>query len=126
MFGLSVSKKSRVIVRNSRICDTRQKAVPTWGMEGSKAITVGDALDWSGYSSVDIDGLTLCASDRASMVIDGQVAPGSRLAHIGLTDGDEQKGIVQQRWPPGGATPDIGPGAPAIAHTSGEPYPLPW
>jgi len=89
-------------------------------------VEVGDGVVWADRSFVDVEGLIVSASARASFLIDGEVAAGSRVAGVTLTAGDAAKGIVQQRCPSWGSTPESGPGTPPIEQTEEEVYPLPW
>jgi len=74
---------------------------------------------WCQGSRVEMDGVTLAGNERASVIIDGPVGEGSRIAHLTLSDGDESKGILQQDLPAGGLEPEIGPGAPALEVDTG-------
>lgn len=74
---------------------------------------LGDGIVWLDGAQVTLDEVTLGDNARASLVIDGPVAPGSTIQSLTLTAGDESKGILQQTLPPGGTEPTLGPGVPA-------------
>ena len=67
-----------------------------------------------------IDGLTVSGSARASVLINGPVAPDSTIARVTLEGADATFGILQQNLPADGMQPQVGPSAPAITTAPGE------
>jgi hypothetical protein len=123
--GLGVSGHSAsVFLRDVQVSETAMRALPEFQPGG--VVEVGDGVVWLDRSFVDVDGLTVSSSARASFLIDGEVAAGSRVAGVTLFGGDAAKGIVQQRCPSWGAAPESGPGTPPIEQTEDEVYPVPW
>ena len=125
--GIGIAgQSSGVVIRGAVIHGTETITLPSGQGTPGGSVEVGDGLVWLDHSFADIDGLRVGASARASVLIDGQVATGSKLSHVTLVDGDEEKGIVQQSCPAGGTAPEVGPETPPIKTTSGTTFELPW
>ena len=125
--GIGIAgQSSGVVIRGAVIDGTEAITLPSGQGTPGGSVEVGDGLVWLDHSFADIDGLRVGASARASVLINGQVATGSKLAHVTLVDGDEKKGIVQQSCPSGGTAPELGPGTPPITRTDETTFDLPW
>jgi hypothetical protein len=122
--GLGVSGASNgVTIHGTVVTNTTSMVLPVLvNGVGAGSKDVGDGLNWLGLSGVSIDGLTLTNNARASFLIDGAVAPGSSIANVTLSGGDQQKGILEQNLPMGGRQPQVVSGAPAITVNMGEVY----
>jgi hypothetical protein len=115
--GLGVGGASRgIICWRSAIEGTKLTAVPVLedGLLGSDQ--VGDGIVWTAGSSAELDGITLSDNQRASLLIDGDVGAGSRIANVSQSGADAGKGILQQGS--SGVSPSIGAGAPPVTTTS--------
>ncbi|XXX76873.1 hypothetical protein WMF30_55415 [Sorangium sp. So ce134] len=116
--GLGMSGDARgIIIDGMRIAGTfADSAVVSAGDEHAQEV-VGDGVSWQERAQAAIHGLVLSGnglessnpsispSRRASVLIDGDVGPDSRLGAITLEGGDEEAGIVQQRLAEGGVSP---------------------
>jgi hypothetical protein len=69
--------------------------------------------------------VTLRGSERASVLIHGEVEQGSLLSAIKLEGGDEDRGIVQQNLPLAGVVPEVSEGTPPDVLTANELYAIP-
>lgn len=124
--GLGLSNAgSTVTVRASEIAQTKNTVLPTFSKGAISTKEVGDGIAWTGKSLARIENVTLRANARASVLIDGSVAAGSRIESATLQDGDEIKGIVQQNFPNGGVAPDLGPALPAPQRVADELFSVP-
>ena len=105
-----------IIIHDSHVDGTKLQAMPSLTADGSPlgSSNVGDGLSWQGGASASIDGLALSGSARQSVLITGSVGAGSSIANLTLSSGDDQKGVVEQKFPTGGTAPAVGAGAPAI------------
>ncbi|WP_437967527.1 right-handed parallel beta-helix repeat-containing protein [Sorangium sp. So ce260] len=126
--GLGMSGDARgIIIDGMRIAGTfADSAAVSAGGEHSQEV-VGDGVSWQEQAQAAIFGLVLSGnglessnpsispSRRASVLIDGDVGPDSRLAAVTLEGGDEEAGIVQQRLSTGGVSPLRGTDVPRIA-----------
>jgi hypothetical protein len=124
--GIGMSGASRgIIISGTDVRKTSSVTLPVVNGSSASAKDVGDGLTWMGKSEAKIDGLSLSGNARASLLIDGDVAPGSSIANVTQSDGDEAKGIVQQNVAGGGVSPSVGAGAPAILQSVTEKYAIP-
>jgi hypothetical protein len=122
--GLGISGGSvGVTIRSSAIATTTSVTLPVM-IDGVSqgAQSVGDGLNWLDGSQVTIDGLTVSASARASVLIDGEVGVGSSIATVTLSGGDELKGILQQNFTTGAEQPTVGTNAPPVETVSDEQF----
>jgi hypothetical protein len=120
--GLGVDGSSlNVSVTSCAVRDTSMVALPVLvGGVSAGAESVGDGVNWFGASQLKIDGLTVSNSARASVLINGPVAPNSSIARVTLEGNDLSLGILQQNLPVGGTQPQVGPSTPAITTAPGE------
>jgi hypothetical protein len=102
---------SLVSIKDSSIARTRMVLLP---LSPGGSAEVGDGLEWTAESQVQIDGLNVKGSQRESVLIDGPVAEGSRIENLTLSGGDEQKGIKQQKVLNDSDAPEVGPGVPPV------------
>jgi hypothetical protein len=111
--GLFVaSDASRVKLTHSAIASTELVSLPYLeGGVSAGSYESGDGMLWCHGARVELDGVDFSSNARVSLLIEGPVAPGSTLAHVGLGGGDETKGPIQQDLPEGGTQPELGPGA---------------
>jgi hypothetical protein len=120
--GLGIDDTSLgVTVTSCVVRDTSMVALPVLvGGVSAGAENVGDGVNWFGASQMAVDGLTVSGSARASLLIDGPVAPNSSLAHVTLEGNDLNFGILQQNLPPSGTQPQLGPSTPPITTSTSE------
>jgi hypothetical protein len=111
-----------IIIYGTQVKQTLAHTLP---VAGGGAQEVGDGVLWAGTAQVSIDGLTVSASARQGVLIDGPVAGGSTIANLTLTDGDEAKGLVQQSVQVGDPTPAIGAATPALTSESSQVFAVP-
>ena len=123
-FGVDLESTS-VTVRNGTIRDTSLIDLPVL-VNGVSAASdqIGDGLNWFSTSQVTLHSLSVSNSARASVLIDGDVAPGSSVTSVTLSGGDEAKGILQQNLPDGGTTPTI-QAAPSVTTSGAEEFAIP-
>lgn len=114
-----------VTMRGTEIASTKTTVLPTFSKGAISTKEVGDGLAWTGKSTARIEGLTLRGNARASLLIDGSVGAGSRIESVTLAGGDESKGIVQQNFPSGGVSPELGPALPAPQRVDSEVFDVP-
>jgi hypothetical protein len=106
--GITLGGGASLVLREAMVADTKMISLPVLiGGVSAGAVDVGDGITWCEGAYGDLEHLTISNSARHSILIDGAVAPGSRIADVTLTGGDEQKGIVQQNLPPGGSSPSV-------------------
>jgi hypothetical protein len=125
--GLGTTGESRgIICWNSAISGTKLVTIPVLANGSAASQEVGDGLVWLGYSQMQLDHLTLSGNARASILIDGSTAPGSSLAHITLSGGDEDKGILQQNAKSGVTpTPETSTDSPEVTTSAVEAFSVP-
>jgi len=119
--GLGVDGSSlNVTVTSCTVSNTSLVSLPVLvGGVSAGAESVGDGVNWFGTSQMHIDGLTVSGSARASVLINGPVAPNSSLAHVTLEGNDLTLGILQQNLPANGTQPQV-LASPPITTTSVE------
>jgi hypothetical protein len=113
-----------IIIEWFEVLDTASDSVPVKKGDATSVEEVGDGLVWLGGAQAEIDNLVVGNSSRASVLIDGAVAPGSSLAHVTLQGADADKGILQQSYSGMGA-PDMGAETPTIEQVATEQYSVP-
>jgi hypothetical protein len=120
--GIGVDGQSLgATLTNCTVRDTTMTALPVLVRGVSaEAENVGDGLNWLGTSQMTVDGLTVSGSARASVLIDGPVAPGSSLARVTLEGNDVALGILQQNLAQGDTQPQIGAATPALTTSASE------
>jgi len=124
--ALGVSGESKgIMFWNSAVTGTVGLTVPVLENGNAGKAKVGDGISWLDGSELDIKGVTLSGNERQSVLIDGAVAPGSSIADLTLSGGDETKGVLQQNLPTGGMQPNIGSNAPQITASMDEQVPVP-
>jgi hypothetical protein len=124
--GIGVAAESQgVTIEQSNIENTAGIALPVLvqGVSAGAAV-VGDGLNWQGLSHVSLNGVSISASQRASILIDGPVAINSSITNVVLSGGDENKGIEQQSIMSGDVQPTV-TGSPAIVSYTEEQHEVP-
>jgi hypothetical protein len=124
--GIGVASSSvGVTIQQTVVSDTKVISLPVL-IDGVSASTeqVGDGITWKGGSQVALDGVTVSASQRVSVLIDGEVGSGSSIANVTLAGGDESLGILQQSVPEGGEQPSV-TGSPSVTVLPDEQYSVP-
>jgi len=86
---------------------------------------VGDGIVWADGAQAKFDHVILGANARQPMLIDGEVAAGSSIDNVSLTDGDDAKGLLEQNFPSGGMAPTVGASAPAITQNAMKQFAVP-
>lgn len=121
--GLGIDGESTsVSALEGTIRDTTLRAMPVLvdGVSASQE-EIGDGLNWFAGSEVTLESLSVSSSARASVLIDGAVAPGSTIRSVTLDAGDEQKGIVQQNLEAGGTQPTV-QSSPSVTTSAAEQF----
>ncbi len=122
-FGLAAGSKgvtmSSVGIDNTKLIQLPVLVNGQAGMNG-----VGDGVTWSGVSQMNVDGLTISKSARASMLIDGSVFSGSTLSNVTLAQGDDGKGILQQNTKGMAVSPTV-QNTPPVSTSTSEKYSVP-
>ncbi len=123
-FGVAAGSRG-VDLSGIGIDHTLLKALPVLVNGQAGMNNVGDGVTWSGVSQMNVDGLNISNSARASMLIDGNVFTGSTLANVVLSQGDENKGIEQQNLKMNPVSPAIKNNAPNLKTSATEKFSVP-
>lgn len=124
--GLGIKGETQAwIFCKGKIMNTAEVSIPT---DGASSEPVGHGIVWRDKASVKIEDVTVSASARVPVLIDGPLNPmgsmASELKNLTLTGGDDMKGIWQQNLPMGGLQPTV-TNAPAIQTDMAEKFAVP-
>jgi hypothetical protein len=90
-----------IVLQQIEVLETAPLDIPVLVDDVATKVSIADAFNWHAGAQATVDGLTIAASARLGLLVDGPVGPGSLLGKVTLGEGSGA--LVQQSLASSGA-----------------------